>query len=149
MGCQPHSFPRRGRAENLDADSDSLFLPSRWLVPHRTRRPGKGLGGRRLLVWEGARRGAMHARPSEGTWPSVDPVTAAGMWQQGLSGAIFCRCPSPAHTAPLLLSIWAGCPQTLSSLPPDAKAPAAAPEPGTTLAAAGKAWFPEVTGQQG
>lgn len=51
----------------------------------------------------------------------------------------------PCTTA--LLSLWASCPQTQSSLPPDAKAPAAAPEPGTALAAAGEARFPEAVGQ--
>ena len=53
----------------------------------------------------------------------------------------------PCTTA--LLSLRAGCPQTQSSLPPDAKAPAAAPEPGTVLTAAGEAQFPEAVGQRG
>lgn len=55
---------------------------------------------------------------------------------------------SSLHNSPTL-SLRAGCPQAQSSLPPDAKAPAAAPEPGTALTAAGKARFPEATGQRG
>lgn len=74
-------------------------------------------------------------------------VEAVGWWQGG-SWSADSADPLPS-THSLLLSLWAGCPQPLSSLPPDAKAPAAAPEPGTALAAAGKARFPEATGQQG
>lgn len=75
------------------------------------------------------------------------PAAGAACGSRGSPGA------SPADASPLhngpTLSLRAVCPQTQSSLLPDAKAPAAAPEPGTALTAAGQAWFPEVTGQRG
>lgn len=75
--------------------------------PHRTRQPGQslyGVGGRGLLVEAsglGRSKAQCHAyaQPSEGTCPPVGPATAAGVWKQGLSGYIFCRCPSPAHNS--------------------------------------------------
>ena len=71
---------------------------------------------------------------------SARHVEAGALWVRLLQMSL------PCTTA--LLSLRAGCPQTQSSLPPDAKAPAAAPEPGTALAAAGEAWFPEAVEQQ-
>lgn len=82
-------------------------------------------------------------KPPAHNVPSPTISTACGSWG---SLVRLLQMPLPCTTA--LLSLRAGCPQTQSSLPPDAKAPAAAPEPGTALAAAGKARFPEAVGQQ-
>lgn len=81
-----------------------------------------------------------HLRPCE---PSHSSSTTCGSGRD--PGALSADAP-PRHTTVPLLSLRAQCPETPSSLPPDAKAPAAAPEPGTALAAAGKARFPEATG---
>lgn len=100
---------------------------------------------------EGTGRNARaHAQPSEDTCASVSQATEASTTCKsgGNPGALSANAP-PRRTTALLLSLWADCPQAPSSLPPDAKAPAAAPEPGTALTAAGKARFPEATGQQG
>lgn len=58
-------------------------------------------------------------------------------------GGLWVESAGPLPRTPVCFSLWASCPQTLPSLPPDAKAPAAAPTPGTALTAAGKAWCPE------
>ena len=177
-GSQPHTFtsrsPHRGkktgrgvkgaqRTWTLTVSPPSRRWHNGWAHPPcrvdggRTRWLAKGLHGVQRFSAQVSRprkkQGTMPVRGAHaafrGPCPPVGRAPAAGA-PCGSRGSLRA---SPADASPLhngpTLSLRAVCPQTQSSLLPDAKAPAAAPEPGTALTAAGQTRFPEVTGQRG
>lgn len=153
------------RSQGSTEDLDSLLLPASGSTPARpapsqggrgvTSRLVKGLHGVQRLSAQapGPGRSRARCRGAHETLGRHLPSCGPGPGHRRRRGCRGSPGASPAdasslHNSPTL-SLRAGCPQAQSSLPPDAKAPAAAPEPGTALTAAGKARFPEATGQRG
>ena len=164
--AKAHTEGRKRAEESREHGGPGLASPpSKWWHTHSacpltgwtgvTSRPVKGLHGVQRLSAQapGPGRSRARCRGAHETLGRHLPSCGPGPGHRRRRGCRGSPGASPAdasslHNSPTL-SLRAGCPQAQSSLPPDAKAPAAAPEPGTALTAAGKARFPEATGQRG